>query len=121
MALAPNGRLRLAARSHTKRMLRHDCLEHKCPGEVGLNRRVKRTGYFASAHHWGFAEDLGFDRTPRHMVKRWLNDRFNRRNLLNRDFRDLGVGVGWGAPVSGANDRNFATYTLVFGWRRPQP
>ncbi len=48
-----------------------------------------------------------------------MNTRFNRRMLLHRDFRDLGVGVGWGAPVEGRDDSDFATYTIVFGWRKP--
>ena len=48
-----------------------------------------------------------------------MNTRFNRRMLLNGDFRDLGVGVGWGAPVATQDDSEFATYTIVFGWRRP--
>src|SRR3954447_20669432 len=32
-SLAPNTRLKLAAQSHTNRMLATDCLRHKCPGE----------------------------------------------------------------------------------------
>ncbi len=53
------------------------------------------------------------------MIRRWMDSRFNRRNVLNGDFRDIGVGVGWGVPVEGRDDSKFATYTVVFGWRRP--
>lgn len=116
--LSPNERLKLAAQRHTKRMLATDCLRHKCPGEPGLNRRVRRTGYTRGQDAWRFAENLGYDNTPRQMVKAWLRSSFNRRNLLNRDFRDIGVGVGWGTPRAGLDDSRFETFTVVFGWRR---
>ncbi len=54
------------------------------------------------------------------MVKVWLHSSFNRRNLLDRGFRDLGAGVGWGAPKRGVDDTDFATYTIVFALRRPR-
>jgi uncharacterized protein YkwD len=117
--LEPNDRLELAARRHTRTMLDEDCLRHRCPGEPGLNRRVRRSRYTEGQSSWGFAEIIGFENTPSQMIGRWMNTRFNRRTLLNGDFRDLGVGVGWGAPLAGQDDDEFATYTIVFGWRRP--
>jgi hypothetical protein len=53
------------------------------------------------------------------MLGRWLHSPINRHRMLNADFRDVGVGVGWGAPVAGRDDSRFETYTLVVGWRRP--
>jgi uncharacterized protein YkwD len=118
--LEPNDRLKLAARHHTKTMLAEDCFRHRCGGERGLPRRVKKSGYTKGQRSWRFAENLGYENTPRQMVGRWMHSRFNRRNLLKRDFRDIGVGVGWGAPVAGRDDSKFATYTIVFGWRKPR-
>jgi hypothetical protein len=40
--------------------------------------------------------------------------------VLNRDFRDIGVGVGWGALVADRDDSKFATYTIVLAWRKPR-
>ena len=117
--LEPNARLELAADRHTRTMLAKDCLRHRCPGEPGLNKRVRRTGYTDGQEAWRFAENLGYDNTPRQMVRRWLHSNFNRRNMLNPDFRDVGVGVRWGTPNPNLDDSKFATYTLVFGWRRP--
>jgi uncharacterized protein YkwD len=116
--LERNKRLRHAAQRHNDTMLAEDCFRHRCPGEPGLNRRVKKTGYTRGRDAFGFAENLGYDNTPRQMVRRWLHSRFNRRNLLDRDFRDIGVGVGWGTPISTLDDSKFETYTIVFGWRR---
>jgi uncharacterized protein YkwD len=117
--LDPSRRLRLAARSHTKTMLAKDCFRHRCNGERSLPRRIKRSGYTKRQRAWRFAENLGYENTPRQMVARWMHSIYNRRNLLNGDFRDIGVGVRWGAPVEGRDDSKFATYTIVFGWRRP--
>jgi uncharacterized protein YkwD len=98
-------------------MLAQDCFRHRCPGEPGLNHRVKKSGYTKGWDAFAFAENLGYDNTPRQMVRRWLHSRFNRRNLLDPDFRDIGVGVGWGTPIASLDDSKFETYTIVFGWR----
>jgi uncharacterized protein YkwD len=116
--LARSAKLKLAAQGHNDVMLEKDCFRHDCPGEPGLNRRVRRTGYTKGHEAWRIAEDLGFDNTPRQMLARLLRSRFNRRNLLTRSFRDIGVGVGWGTPKKDLDDSKFATYTLVFAWRR---
>ncbi|MGH2963930.1 MAG: CAP domain-containing protein [Solirubrobacterales bacterium] len=118
-ALEPNAKLGVAAQDHNDVMLAKECFRHRCPGEPGLGHRVKRSGY--TKPHGGllrFAEDLGFAETPRRMIKLWLHSRFNRRNLLDAGFRDIGVGVGWGAPKRNLGDSDFATYTIVFGLRR---
>jgi uncharacterized protein YkwD len=117
--LRRNRRLELAAKRHNETMLAQDCFRHRCKGEHGLTRRVKESGYTRGERAWRFAEDLGYENTPRQMLGRWLHSGINRHRMLKADFRDLGVGVGWGAPVAGRDDTKFATYTIVFGWRRP--
>jgi uncharacterized protein YkwD len=117
--LKPNRRLQIAAQRHNDTMLAEDCFRHRCKGEPGISGRVKKTGYTKGKRAYRFAEDLGYENTPRQMLGRWLHSPTNRRRMLNADFRDVGVGVGWGAPVAGRDDSRFATYTIVFGWRRP--
>jgi len=119
-ALRPNAKLTTAAQGHNDVMLAKDCFRHRCPGEPGLGHRIRRSGYLKGQRAWRFAEDLGFDKTPRQMVKRWLHSHFNRRNMLDAGFQDIGVGVGWGAPKVGVDDTEFATYTVVFALRRPR-
>lgn len=118
--LGPNDKLTEAAQDHTDVMLAKDCFRHKCKGEPGLGHRIKRSGYTKGRRSWRFAEDLGYERTPRQMVEVWLESSFNRRNMLDAGFRDLGVGAGWGAPKRSADDTDFATYTVVFALRRPR-
>ena len=119
-ALEPNAKLQSAAQGHNDVMLANDCFRHECPGEPGLTKRVRRTGYLKNQRAWRFAENLGFDQTPLDMIRAWLHDPFNRRNIFNDTFRDVGVGVGWGAPKPGLDDRDFATYTVVFAFRKPR-
>jgi uncharacterized protein YkwD len=117
--LDDNTRLASAARRHTNVMLRKDCFKHRCAGEPGLRKRIKQSGYTKGARAFRFAEDLGFDRTPRRMLTRLMNSSFNKRQILGKDWRDIGVGVGWGAPRKARDDSKYATYTIVFAWRRP--
>jgi uncharacterized protein YkwD len=106
--LKSNTKLAGAAQRHTKVMLRKDCFKHHCPGEVGLRKRMKRSGYLKGAKSYYYAEDLGFDRTPKRMIRRLMSDPYNRGNILNGDFRDIGVGAGWGAPKKARDDRKYA-------------
>ena len=116
--LDSNGKLETAAQSHNDVMLDQDCFEHRCQGEPRLRHRIGKTGYLDGAKSFAFAEDLGFETTPAQMIRRWMKSRFNRKNILHARFGDVGVGVGWGSPVASQPDANFATYTVVFAWRR---
>jgi uncharacterized protein YkwD len=117
--LERNRRLEVAAKRHNETMLAQDCFQHECGGEHGLTGRVRASGYTKHRKAWSAAEILGFENTPRQMVGRWMNSGINRHRILKAEFRDIGVGVGWGTPVEGEDDSRFATYTIVFGWRRP--
>ncbi|OLE38765.1 MAG: hypothetical protein AUG48_00885 [Actinobacteria bacterium 13_1_20CM_3_68_9] len=117
--LNPNRMLGRAAQHHDETMLAQDCFRHRCKGEPGISRRVRKTGYTKHERAWRFVEDLGYENTPRQMIGRWLHSPINRHRMLKRDYRDVGVGVGWGAPVAGQDDSRFVTYTIVFAWRRP--
>ena len=117
--LDDNHRLASAARRHTNVMLRRNCFKHRCKGEPALRKRIKQSGYTRGARAFQFAEDIGFDRTPRRLIKRLMNSGYNRRQILGSDWKDIGVGVDWGAPRKGRDDSKYATYTIVFAWRRP--
>jgi uncharacterized protein YkwD len=116
--LKDNDRLATAARRHTKTMLEKDCFEHRCPGEKPLGKRIKRTGYTKGAKAYFYAEDLGYHKSPKRTIRKLMHSRFNRRNILGGDWRDIGVGAGWGAPKV-KDDLKLETFTIVFAWRRP--
>lgn len=117
--LKRNTKLASAARSHTKVMLKKDCFQHQCPGEPPFGKRIKRTGYTKGAKKYFYAESLGYHRSPKRAIRKLLKSGYNRRNILGKDWEDIGVGAGWGAPVKGANDKKLETFTIVFAWRKP--
>ena len=61
------------------------------------------------------------------MIDGWMGDPqdnyFNRRNILGRNWEDIGVGIVHGSPlttepVACPDTNETATYTLVFAFRR---
>jgi uncharacterized protein YkwD len=119
--LDESAKLKEAAARHTSVMLRTDCLDHTCPGERGLRKRIKKTGYLKGATRRRFAESTGCKNTPRGMVEAWMARRFHRRNLLERSYRDVGTGLGRGSPNVGGCKGNpdLTTFTVLVAFRRP--
>jgi len=118
--LDPNGKLRTAAARHNRAMRRENCWEHKCPGETGLGKRIRRTGYLDGARKWRFAESFGCATTPRKLFEAFLERRFHRRNMLDRRYRDVGAAaIEDTILASGCLGNDIATYTVVFAYRKP--
>jgi uncharacterized protein YkwD len=118
--LDSNGKLEKAARRHNRTMLDQNCWAHKCNGEDGLEKRIRKTGYLKGAHKWKFAENFGCAATPKGMVGQWLESDFQRRNLLSPDYEDVGIAASKDQvsdpPSNCAADR--VTYTAVFASRK---
>jgi uncharacterized protein YkwD len=109
-----------AAGRHTRRMQRRRCFSHQCPGERDLAGRLSATSYLPCNCSWGIGENIawGGDRlgTPRNIVQGLMDSPSHRRNLLDRDFRHIGVGVVWGTPSNPHADG--AIFTTDFGYKR---
>ena len=115
--LHKNRQLKRVAQRHTNTMVKTDCLLHKCPGEAGIEQRIRRTGYLDGARRWAYAENTGCAVTAKAMVGRWMDTDFHRGNVLRRKFRDIGVGVS-DQPVASECKGDHATFTAVFAWRK---
>ena len=98
-------------------MIRTNCLDHQCGGEPDLFTRIKRTGYFSGARNFNYAEDVGCEQTASQMVSNWMGSSLHRKNILNRKFRDAGIGASHGRVPSRC-DAGFVTFTIVFGYRK---
>ena len=102
-------------------MLAKDCFRHRLPGRAGPHRPGQEDRLHRRASGLAVRREPGLREHPA------PDDRAlaalaasTAATCSTADFRDIGVGVGWGAPVAGRDDSEFATYTIVFGWRRPR-
>lgn len=114
-ALRSNKKLAKAAKKHTKQMVKTNCLDHQCGGEPNLQGRIR--GYLSGARQYAYGEDVGCATTAAKMVSRWMGSPLHRANILNKKFKDAGVGSSQGR-VSSRCSKNYATFTIVFGFRK---
>jgi uncharacterized protein YkwD len=119
--LRRNDELTRASADHTGYMRRHDCFEHQCSGEASIDGRLHRVHYLHSGlRYWRYGENIGYGirhwASPKAMVKAWMHSPPHRENILDPDFRDLGIGVKWGTP--GHDHARGGIYTTDFGIRK---
>jgi uncharacterized protein YkwD len=115
--LEPKGSLKRVAQAHAELMVEQGCLDHTCPGEQPLEQRIRQSGYPRGARHWRYGSSTGCAVSAKGMLRSWLRSDFHRENVLERKFRDLGVGVEQAAPESKGCQSDFATFAVVFGRR----
>jgi uncharacterized protein YkwD len=110
--------LETAAKRHVKTMIDTDCLAHRCPGEVDLEKRLRRAGYFDGFTIFRFAESTGCGTTAESMVSSWMASAFDRASILDASFSDIGVAVSQDSSdrLCGAG---YGTFAVVFGKRVP--
>lgn len=113
--LKANRRLAAAARRHSQDMGLKGYFSHDSLNGASFVDRIRRAGYRAVSLGeniaWG-SGDLG---SPREIVAGWMASPGHRANILNRKFREAGMGVAFGDPGAGEDG---VTYTLDFGSRR---
>jgi uncharacterized protein YkwD len=117
----PNPALKRVAQKHSAKMVRSNCFEHQCPGEAPLGTRIEKSGYVGPGDRYGYGEITGCGPSPRTMVEQWMDTRVARKTLLGRRFRHVGIGVVKKAPkvAEGCETPElYATYTVLFAWRR---
>jgi uncharacterized protein YkwD len=119
--LRSNNDLRRSARRHSDYMSRHNCFDHECSGEASIDGRLRKSGYLNShLTRWLYGENIAYGTrrwaSPKAMVKAWMHSSEHRANILNPQFRDLGVGVVWGTFSNPHGSGGI--YTTDFGLRR---
>lgn len=117
--LRSRGSLRGAATGYSWRMVRENFFAHVSPDGRTLMDRVKATRYLRG--HWprfSLGENIGYGDgrlgTPRSIVAAWMRSAAHRANILDRRYRDVGLGIVPGMP---GNTGAGATYTTDFGFR----
>jgi len=113
--------LRRSATAHSRDMVRAGRLSHYGSGGSTPTARIANSGYLARARFYRLAENIGAGRgrsngSPAAIVRSWMGSPGHRSNILDRGFRDFGVGVARGDASGGHS--NAATYTLDLASRR---
>ena len=113
-------RLQRAAQKHTDEMDGTGCFDHTCGGEGALDDRLQDVGYLGGGlSRWAYGENIAWgmrdQATPESIVDAWMHSAGHRANILNRDFRELGIGFSVGTPGSGNEPGGL--YTADFGLR----
>ena len=114
-----NHRLSRASRGHARDMVRRSYFSHDSISGASFVDRIRRAGYLRGRQAWIIGENLawgsGNRSTPAAIVRAWMQSPGHRANILQRRFREIGIGLVGGAPrrVPGPA----ATYATDFGAR----
>jgi uncharacterized protein YkwD len=114
------GRLKRAAQKHTDYMKRHHCFSHRCPGEPSFVSRIQRVNYVVRGlRRWKIAENIawggGHRGTPKAIVRSWMHSPGHRANILDPQYRALGIGFASGCL---RGKRAGVMFTTDFGMRQ---
>jgi uncharacterized protein YkwD len=117
--LRANAKLQEAAERHSDNMTEKEFFDHVSPSGTTPLMRVKASGYLAGADSWAVGENIAWGEqrlsTPAEIMRSWMRSPGHKANILNRQFRHVGIGVAVGVPVDGASGGG--TYTTAFGKR----
>jgi uncharacterized protein YkwD len=112
--LRRNPRLDLASRRHARAMAARNFFEHG--NFVG---RIRSANYLRGARGWRLGENIawgsGVLSSPDEIVDAWMHSPGHRANILQRGFREIGIGIARGTP--NRSYENGATYATDFGTR----
>ncbi len=108
--LCVHPKLTKAARAHSASMIRNDYFGH---GSVG--RRLKHYGYNWRVYGENIAGGTGQYTRSGNTFRRWMNSSGHRANILDRRFREIGIGTATG---NYKGRKGYTMYTVDFGTRR---
>jgi uncharacterized protein YkwD len=122
--LAPvtrNAQLDTASRYHSLDMVSRRYFAHDTPEGGNFVSRVTKVGYVTdSLWSWNAGENIAWGAGPlapaSAIMTAWMNSQHHRENILDPNFKEIGVGVVMGVPTTGASASG-ATYTTDFGAR----
>lgn len=93
--LTVNANLTSAAQSYSGVLAQDACFAHTCGSQPDLGKRLQAAGYtFIGYRSWTYGENIaaGYS-TPDAVVAAWMASAGHRANILNANFKDIGVGL----------------------------
>jgi uncharacterized protein YkwD len=115
--LCINPLLTRAARSHSREMVEKDYFSHYSEDGEGVGARLRRFGYDWSVCGENLAGGYGNPEEPDSIFELWTNSTHHRANILDRRFRQVGVGTYTGT-YKGIEE--YTMYTVDFGSQTPE-
>jgi uncharacterized protein YkwD len=115
--LALNAKLTDASARYAADLVAGSYFSHTGRDGSTVTSRLTAAGYITPDGGWHIGENLAWGTgalaTPGSIVQAWMNSEGHRDNILNADYREIGVGIVVGNPMSlnGAG----ATYATDFG------
>lgn len=89
--------LQRAARAHSQDMINRDYFSHNTKGSgKTFATRIKEAGYRYRTAGENIAGGSGSLGSPDSIFKAWMNSSGHRANILNRSFREIGIGAAAG-------------------------
>jgi uncharacterized protein YkwD len=117
-ALKSNQVLARASVGHSSDMVRNGYFEHNTPQGVTLVDRVRSVGYVKPRTSWTVGENIAWGSgtlaSAGALVDAWMKSPPHRANILQRSYREVGVGLVMGAPTPGVSGQA-VTATTDFG------
>ncbi len=114
--LCVHPRLQRAARAHSKDMVQRNYFSHRTKGRnEDAGARLKRFGYQWRLYGENISGGNGAKGSPRNVMRRWMNSPGHRANILDRRFREVGIGTYTGTYKG---YQGWTMYTVDFGTRR---
>lgn len=117
--LAEQAQLTKASADFSALMVAERFFAHVSPGGSELTDRLTRAGYLGHPGSWAVGENIAWGESylaaPAEIVNAWMASPGHRKNILNPDFEEIGLGIALGTP---STSNPGATYTTDFGRRR---
>jgi uncharacterized protein YkwD len=115
--LTPNAKLASAASLYAQDLVAGSYFSHTGRDGSDVLDRIERSGYLPRDADWMLGENLAWGTgslaTPGSIMRAWMNSQGHRDNILNPDYREIGIGIVTGNPA--AADGLGATYATEFG------
>ena len=115
--LRPNAKLTGVATAYAQDLVTGSYFSHTGRDGSSAFDRIERSGYIPRFAGWVVGENLAWGTgelaTPGAIMTAWMNSPGHRENILNPEFREIGIGVVAGNPA--AADGLGATYATEFG------
>ena len=113
--LVADDTLSAASTAYAADMVARSFFDHQSPDGVTLDDRLARVGYSYDIAGENIAWGEGPLGTPAQIVVAWMHSEGHRTNILDPDFRQIGLGIVAGTPRGTTSGFQGATYVTDFG------